>query len=478
MTRADAYLVLYGVAGWSGALLAELGTANDGRLLVIAAGVIGVSAMIAARARPALVALRIAAVCVVIACVCAAAMMRARNGIEHHSLVGPIGERAAIELRGEIADDAATTRFASSALLRVHEVRIRRGPWIKGARTILLRGTGKRSGAVGVLEATDVVEVTGDIGPLEGFDARWRWKHAVGQLVVAEVHDLRSGDAFWQRASNALRSVIKRGLRVLPSEDRALLDGLLLGDTRQISDLTINDFRAAGLSHLLAVSGANVAFVLAVFGPLIRRAPLGWRFIIGVGVVGLFAAMTRFEPSVLRASVMAAVVMTARLWGRPVAALRALVYAVVLLVVIDPFLVHSVGFQLSVAACCGIVALSAPLEARIPGPRLIRSAIALSVAAQVGVAPVVFATFGETAWVAPAANLFAAPAAEPITVVGLPLAAIAAAVPWLGRLGLVPVQWMLGWVRAVGEAAAVRPGVVWTGAAVVLLGAWRLDSTP
>ena len=115
---------------------------------------------------------------------------------------------------------------------------------------------------------------------------------------------------------------------------------------------------ASGLSHLLAVSGENVAFTLALAGPLLRRLRVGPRTLVALGVVFVFAAMTRFEPSVLRASAMAVVALLAAFAGPARGAwARVLAYAVIVLLIADPFLLRSVGFWLSCGASAGIAFL-------------------------------------------------------------------------------------------------------------------------
>ena len=84
------------------------------------------------------------------------------------------------------------------------------------------------------------------------------------------------------RTANSARAAVLAGTNVLPATERALLAGFLLGDTRSLPDALVDDFRDAGLSHLLAVSGANVAFVLALAGPLLRRLRLEARFAGGI----------------------------------------------------------------------------------------------------------------------------------------------------------------------------------------------------
>ena len=195
--------------------------------------------------------------------------------------------------------------------------------------------------------------------------------------------------------------------------------GFLLGDTRELPPDVEEQFRASGLTHLLAVSGANVAFVLALARPLLRRLPLRAQLVAGLTVLVVFGTMTRWEPSVLRACAMAACSMTALYLGRPTAGVRVLALAVVVLVLADPFLVHSIGFLLSCGASAGIAVLATPITGRLPGPHWLREPLGVTLAAQIGVAPVLIPVFGSVPLAALPANLVAGPIAGPLTVLGL-----------------------------------------------------------
>ena len=144
----------------------------------------------------------------------------------------------------------------------------------------------------------------------------------------------------------------------------------------------------------------------------------------------LFGTMTRWEPSVLRASAMAGIAMAATFLGRPVPASRVLLASRrSALLVADPFLVHSVGFLLSCGAAAGIVLARARARARIPGPRVVGDALGVTAAAQIGVRPVLLPVFGTCRSSRFPANLLAAPLVGPLTVWGL-VAGVAGG--WLG----------------------------------------------
>lgn len=206
------------------------------------------------------------------------------------------------------------------------------------------------------------------------------------------------------------------------------------------------------------MSGQNVAFVLTLAGPALRRLGIGWRWGATLALLGGFALLTRFEPSVLRASAMAAVACTAGGLGRPTSRARLLALAVAGLVVLDPLLVHAVGFQLSVGACIGILALAPRIAERLPGPRALADLLAVTLAAQVGVAPVLVPTFGGLPLAALPANLLAVPAAGPLMAWGLSAGLLAGLVgPPFDRLLHLPTGWLVAWVAGVARSAAALP---------------------
>ena len=129
-----------------------------------------------------------------------------------------------------------------------------------------------------------------------------------------------------RRVANGLRRTLERGAVSLPGQERALFTGFVLGDARGQSQATADDFRNAGLTHLLVVSGENVAFVLALAGPLLRLLGLRGRFVAGLLVLVAFGVLVRWEPSVLRAEAMAALALLASTMGRPASGLRLLAW--------------------------------------------------------------------------------------------------------------------------------------------------------
>ena len=195
-------------------------------------------------------------------------------------------------------------------------------------------------------------EVRGRARPLTRPD-RVASRHLRMALVVTE---LTRGDCeeFWRFPVDAIRSAIEVGAEPLPQTQRPIYLGFIMGDDRGTPQEVIRTFEDSGLSHLLVVSGENVVFVIAVASALLGRTSPKVRSAGIVVVLLLFMAVTRFEPSVLRASTMALLAVMGSSSGRPLDTGQRLAAAVAILLMIDPLLVESFGFRLSVMASIGI----------------------------------------------------------------------------------------------------------------------------
>jgi competence protein ComEC len=360
------------------------------------------------------------ALCCAGACLIGGALMcRALDGQAHSVLTGPVIRRESATITVTLLEDPAATRFSARALARVEHFRRGRAGARPAGRTVAVDADGDAATRLGVLDAGDRVELSGYFRPLNEFEAWLRWRHAVGAFSAHELSAFREGRSLLARVANGLRGRVLSGLRPVAEPQRALLAGFLLGDTTDLPSSVIADFRAAGLSHLVAVSGQNVAFVLALTGPLLHRSPRWIRLGGGLLVLVVFAALTGWEASVLRASTMAACSMTALTVGRPTFGVRALGLAVIALLLVDPFLVHSVAFLLSCAASLGIALLGPAVAARTPGPRVFAEMLGVTVGAQLGVAPLLVVVFGEVPLIAVPANLLVATVSGPLTTLGL-----------------------------------------------------------
>jgi competence protein ComEC len=320
--------------------------------------------------------------------------------------------------------------------------------------------------------AGDRVRVEGErVGLAPGRRRRVAWQHVVGELDVAWLGDVAPGTPAAE-ASNRVRELIRRGASALPADRAALARGLLIGDDRDEPPAMIERFRAAGLSHLTAVSGQNVALLLAAAGPILQRARPPTRWVATLALIGWFVVLTRAEPSVLRAGAMAALSATAFVLGRQAEPLRLLAVGVIALLLLDPLLAWSVGFWLSVGATAGVTIGAVHLAPRLGRLGPLALPVGVTLGAQAGVALPSLLVFGRLSLTGTVANLVAVPVAGLVMLVGLPASLVAGAVPAVGPLLMAPVGWGVWWVDAVATvAAAVEPGPPWSwlGWVVVLL---------
>ncbi|WP_166426759.1 ComEC/Rec2 family competence protein [Labedella populi] len=247
----------------------------------------------------------------------------------------------------------------------------------------------------------------------------------------------------------------------------ALLPGLAVGDTSLVDDALDERMTAASLSHLTAVSGANCALVVgAVFGALaLLGAPRWGRVVAALLALAGFVALVTPEPSVVRAAVMAAIVLLGIAVGRPSAGVPVLGIAVVGILVSDPWLSRSFGFALSAAATAGLLLLARPLGRALTRvlPAPVAVALALPLAAQLACQPIiVLIDPAVPVWGVPA-NMLAAPAAPIATVLGmiacLLLPVAPAVATGVAALAWLPAQWIAG--VATAAAAAPDAGLPW-----------------
>ncbi|KUI38929.1 competence protein [Mycobacterium sp. IS-1496] len=266
---------------------------------------------------------------------------------------------------------------------------------------------------------------------------------------------------------------------VLPVDQAAMLPALVLGDTAAVPPDTTADFRAAGLTHLTAVSGANVTIVCGAV--LLSAALIGPRAAVALAGLALIAFVVVVQPSasVLRAAVMGAITLLAMVTHRRRQAIPALAASVLLLLVAAPELAVDAGFALSVAATAGLVVIAPVWSRRLTGrgwPKPLADAVGVAMAAQLVTAPLVAGISGRVSLVSVLANVAVAPVIPPITVIGSAAAGLCSL--WPAGAGLLirftgPQLW---WLLRVARWAASVPGASvpvpsgWAGVGLVAVG--------
>ncbi len=345
-------------------------------------------------------------------------------------------------------------RMVIHAALEAVEVAGRQ--WRAGGRVVLLAPAqgwqdllpGQRVRTTGLLAAPDRSDLT------------------VAVLRVRGGPEVLAAPTKVQRVAERVRSGLRQAAEVLDPEPAGLLPALVMGDTSAMVPHVREEFRTAGLAHLTAVSGTNVAILCGAVLGLARLARLGPRtavMLAGLVLVG-FVVLCRPSPSVLRAAVMGAVTLLALVLGRHRSAVPALCAAVLMLLLVDPVLGGDAGFTLSVLATGALVLLAPSWVAALRRhgvPPGIAEALAVPAAAHMATSPVVAGLSGQVSLVAVLANLLAAPAVAPATVLGV-LAAVLGALHPAAAVVVVQVAGpAVSWLVSVGhQGAAVPHGVV------------------
>ncbi len=319
-------------------------------------------------------------------------------------------------------------------------------------------------------QAGELVYVDGQRRATTSQVRRAQLRHVVGRFELRVVGDWHEGPPLY-RTSSRVRTALRRSAEAsMGARDASLFTGLVIGDdSRQPAEM-VAAFRNSGLSHLTAVSGENVAFLIAAASPLLRRLRPWWRWAVTLALIGWFMVLTRFEPSVLRAGVMAMLAGTSYVLGRQTAVARLLAWTVMLLALIDPMLVWSVGFWLSVGATAGVCLASPWLAERLPGPQWLRVPVSVTLGAQLGVAVPSWLVFHRLPLVSLPANLLAVPVAGFVMLFGIPAGLLSTLVPALAPLMMAPCTAGTRWVSTVAHlAAAVEPSPGWAVAGWMVL---------
>lgn len=290
-------------------------------------------------------------------------------------------------------------------------------------------------------------------------------RHIVGVVEIARLHVPRGSPETrmrgLERSSMFVRGILARGASSLAPDDAALFAGLVYGDDSGQSRAVVEDFRSSGLAHLTAVSGQNVGYLMTLVAPLLRRRGRWTRLSATLVLLLWFTTLTRSEPSVVRAGGMAAVSAVMLAFGVRRHAIDVLTSCVVVFVVVDPLLVWSVGWWLSVAGTLGLVVFTPSVHRAMRvgvRRRWIADWIAPTLSAQIGVFPVALVVFGwPNAWAIPA-NLIAGPVAGVLMLVGLPLALLAGSWPSVAAVAMFGPLLAVRWVALVAAVAAhLRP---------------------
>ncbi len=249
--------------------------------------------------------------------------------------------------------------------------------------------------------------------------------------------------------------------RNLSGEKAALMAAMLTGYRENLTDSMENAFSAAGLSHIMAVSGANLGFLLLPLLWLFKNLGMNRKAaaLVSIPFIFFFVLVAGMEASVLRACVMAAVIMAGKALDRKPDLLNSLGIASLILLAVNPFMLFDAGFILSFGATAGLALLYGRIRGILPEwfPGIIRETVAATVSAQAGVLPLLILYFSRISLVSLLSNLFVVPMTGITTVLGMICVAVDHIHPVFGMLTGYMLQSLLHVILVITEFCASVP---------------------
>jgi len=318
--------------------------------------------------------------------------------------------------------------------------------------------------------------IIGDVGPgrhalgatttLTGFLMEAKpWEQQSWVVLVRKPPTQWTPPGTFLADTDSLRADFMTRSLARPGDAGALLPGLAIGDTTAVDPGLVEAMRITSLSHLVAVSGANCAIVVALVVGVVALLGGGiWlRMIAGVLALVGFVVLVTPEPSIIRASIMASIVLVFLASSRPVRGIPVLGVTVLVLLAIDPWLATDFAFALSVLATGGILLLTGPLVRILSRylPTGLALVIALPLAAQIACQPVLILLNPIIPSWAIVANALAAPAAPIATVVGMLACVLGPLAPGLAQGLLWLAWWPAEYIAAIGRVLADTPYSSW-----------------
>lgn len=254
----------------------------------------------------------------------------------------------------------------------------------------------------------------------------------------------------WLSWSTIIREAFLHSSDVLPDFGGQLVPGLAIGDTSRVSEYLSESMKAVSLTHITAVSGANCAIVTACVMAIAALCGAGRKLRSLLAVIALiaFVVLVTPQPSVVRAALMAIIVIFSLMSGRPGAGVPLLSIAVTLILIWNPWWSIDFGFILSVAATTGLLIFSVPITHRLSRflPEWLAVLIALPLAAQLMCQPFIILLSPQIPTYGVLANVIAAPAAPLATIFGLVACLLVLWAPLLAQVFLwiawLPAEWI------------------------------------
>ena len=276
----------------------------------------------------------------------------------------------------------------------------------------------------------------------------------------------REGDGLRWLPQRIARFCKQACLDLLPEREGGLLSGLLIGDTATLPDDDTLAFQISGLSHMVAVSGMHVAFLVAFCYLLFGRRIGTW---VSIPLILFFVPIAGATPSVIRAAVMYLIAAGAFIIRRETSSVNSLLAALALLLFVNPYSIASLSLQLSFAATLGLILLSTRMQRRMmrpfsslpkPAKKLasaVTSAISCTVSATIFTTPILLTSFGSVSMLSLVSNLLIVGVTAITFIGGIILCIAAAVVPAAAPIIASALQPFLSYILWVANFVADIP---------------------
>ncbi len=338
----------------------------------------------------------------------------------------------------------------------------------------------------------DVLRIEGDLEePSEDEDFSYKnylsryGIYALMRRPQVEVLQTGQGNAFWAAMYGLRDGFMARIGRLFPEPGGSFMAGLLIGARKGIPEHFTEAFTVVGLSHIVAISGSNIAIIIAFVMWFLKRLPRRLVFWVASAAIVLFTLFVGASPAVTRAAIMGILSLLALHHGRQNNVHLTVLFTAFFMVAWNPKIMWwDAGFQLSFLAVLGLIYVAPHFERfsqKLPEAFAIREAITMTLAAQVMAAPLIAYQFGRFSLIAPLANLlvtFMIPAAMFLGFMALVLSFV-----WipLGIIAAWPGAMVLRYILKTSEVLALVPyasvdtplqSFVWVGLYYVALALW------
>ncbi len=367
-------------------------------------------------------------------------------------------DRTALEIPGEVAGRATLLEHAKTRAFgtRVAAARV-------GGERVLVKASARVPWPVAARAPGAVVRIDGRLAALGRGDRYERLRGTHALLVASEIRATGVQRGGVLGALDGVRARTERALTGgVPAPQGALARGMVLGQDGALPEEIREDFRATGLAHLVAASGANIVLLATLVLALGAVAGLGLsaRLWLALALIAAYVPLAGAGPSIQRAAVMGAAGLIAALAGRPASRWYALLLAAALTLAWNPRAAADAGWQLSFAAVVSLLALVPALRARLSAagvPHGLAEVIAITAAATLGTAPLIALHFERLSIVSLPANVLAAPAVAPVMWLGTIAGGLGQFAPALAAPIAAVMAFPLGYLTWLADRAAALP---------------------